>query len=221
MRIALFGGSFDPPHRGHLAIARAAAEAFALDRILFTPAGRQPLKQAHAASYEQRLRMIGLACQDANQQNPGAPPVRNPGGSNAHTSQLRTALYEASTLDAPHEDHTPNYTVDTLERLHADHPAAAIYAIAGADTFHHLHQWHQARRVLELAHWIVVSRPGIPLAIPEAFSDLAPHIHLLAGIHEEVSATELRERLAHGDPCTTLLSPSVAQYIQQHGLYRP
>ncbi len=205
MRIALFGGSFDPPHRGHLAIARAAAQAFALDRILFTPAGRQPLKQAHAVAYEDRLRMTRLSCEDANR-----------------TQTM--PCFEASALDAPHPDQSPNYTVDTLQHLHTQYPEAAIYAIAGADTFHHLHQWHQARRVLQLAQWIVVSRPGIPLAIPAPFADdpaLASHIHLLEGVHEEVSATALRERLAQGDPCADLLSPSVAGYIHRNHLYRP
>ena len=199
MRIALFGGSFDPPHLGHVAIARAAAREFQLDRILFAPAGRQPLKpEGPSATYEQRFTMTALACADSS-------PV-----------------FEASELDAPHPDGSPNYTIDTLQALAFESPGATIFNLAGADSFQHIARWRSPQRLVELAQWIVVSRPGIPLRIPEALQ-LTPaqrsRVHLLGSVHEEVSATSLRQRLATGDPCTDLLPPSVAAYIRDQHLY--
>ena len=198
MRIALFGGSFDPPHLGHLAIARAAADAFALDQVLFAPAARQPLKDGHhAATYGQRLAMVELACTQAPRFHP-------------------------STLDAPQPGNAPSYTADTLVRLRAQHPEAELFNLAGADSFQHLAQWHHAHRLLDLADWIVVSRPGIPLSYPAGLP-VSPaqktRIHFLDSVHEDVSATQLRQRLATGDPCTDLLPPGVPPYIEKNGLY--
>jgi nicotinate-nucleotide adenylyltransferase len=201
MRVALFGGSFDPPHRGHLAIATAAADAFALDRVLFAPAARQPLKRdGHSASFDQRLTMCELACADAD-------PVR----------------FQASSVDAPLADGSPNYTVRTLELLTAQRPHARVFNLVGADTFQHLGKWREPCRLLQLAEWIVVSRPGVPLHYPEGLALTAAQrsrIHLLDQVHEDVSATELRHRLALGRRCDDMLPEPVAAYIAEHALYR-
>ncbi len=203
MRIALFGGSFDPPHRGHIAIARAAADAFALDTIFFTPAGRQPLKtQPHAASFADRLAMTSLACAE-------------------------DPRFTVSDLDAPRPDGAPNYTVDTLESMHRTYPGATLFNIAGADSFATLARWRDPQQLLALAEWIVVSRPGFPLpdlknADPENLvlnAERRSRIHLLNSVHEDVAATSLRERLAQGDPCTDLLPAAVSHYIRRHHLY--
>ncbi len=144
MRVALFGGSFDPPHHGHIAIATAAADVFDLEGVLFAPVGRQPLKTgALPAPFADRLAMVELAC---------GPDPR----------------FAVSELDAPRPDGTPNYTVDTLETLHETMPDARLFNLVGADSFLDLPRWHGPERLLELAEWIVVSRPGFPLA------DLAP-----------------------------------------------
>lgn len=200
MRLALFGGSFDPPHRGHVAIARSAADTFALDRVFFAPAGRQPLKRdGHSATWEQRLAMVALACSDAD-------PVR----------------FSASTLDAPRSDGAPNYTVDTLSVLHTLHPGDELFSIAGADSFRSIGKWREVGRLFDLAQWLVVSRPGVPLELPQGL-ELSParrmRVHLLDSVHDDVAATNLRQRLAAGDPCHDLLSPSVAEYIGEHRLY--
>jgi nicotinate-nucleotide adenylyltransferase len=197
-RIALFGGTFDPPHRGHLGIATAAADAFALDSVLFAPVGLQPLKVGLTATpFADRLAMVELAC--------AADP-----------------RFVASTIDAPQPGGHPNYTVDTLATLCDRNPQATLYSLAGADSFLSLRQWREPERLLELAEWIVVSRPGFPL------NDLASlrltpqqrsRIHLVETVHEEVSATQLRERLLKGEPCDDLLPPAVAEYIRLHGLY--
>jgi nicotinate-nucleotide adenylyltransferase len=198
MRVALFGGTFDPPHRGHIAIAKAAADAFQLDSVLFAPTGLQPLKIGHATTpYEDRLAMVRLVC-DAD------------------------ARFQASSIDLPNPSGMPNYTVDTLIRLRQQMPSATLFNLVGADSFFTLRQWRDPDRLLSLVEWIVVSRPGSSLDDLSGL-DLTQQqrscIHLLTTVNEDISATRLRQRLAAGDLCQDLLPPSIAQYVQQHGLY--
>jgi nicotinate-nucleotide adenylyltransferase len=199
MRIALFGGSFDPPHHGHIAIATAAADVFDLGSVLFAPVGHQPLKpDGVPAPFADRLAMVELACR-------------------------ADSRFGVSDIDAPRSDGTPNYTVDTLATLHEAMPNERLFNLVGADSFLDLPRWHEPERLLELAEWIVVSRPGFPLA------DLSPlgltpyqrgRVHLLQTVHEDVAATNLRERLEAGDLCADVLAPAVSAYIQAHQLYR-
>lgn len=228
MRLALFGGTFDPIHCAHLRVACAAADAFSLDRVLFAPTGRQPLKSEQAAaSFDDRLAMVTLALAEyANAQRT--------------THNAQHPMFAVTSLDAPHPGGVPNYTVDLLEDLVRLHPDADLFAIAGADSFLTLAQWRSPARVLALAQWIVVSRPGLDLtsaatpgfdflARPE-FAPLAltsgqrARIHLLPGIHEDISATGLRARLqgsANRDAALHQWLPAaVAAYIRSHGLYR-
>jgi len=217
-RRAIFGGTFDPPHRGHMAIARAAADAFHLDQVLFAPTGRQPLKlKSNPSRFADRLAMVAAACADANRADHDAE-AQNP--------SLIEDRFAVTDLDAPRPNGLPNYTVDTLAALRALYPNDRLFSLAGADSFLNLHHWREPQRLLELTDWIVVSRPGYPLTEDH----LAPlhltaaqraRIHLLTSVEEDVSATGLRERLRQGDPCTDLLSPSVAAYIRQHALYLP
>jgi nicotinate-nucleotide adenylyltransferase len=210
MRVAFFGGTFDPIHRGHLRLAAAAAHTFALDEVLFAPVGHQPLKSEGAmASFPDRLQMTTLALDD--------PATRS--------LQPPTSKFLVSALDAPHSDGTPNYTVDTLQALALEYPAANLFVLVGADSFLDLRRWRSPDRLLALAEWIVVSRPEFPLTDAQ----LAPlslttaqraRVHLLTTLHEDVSATELRRRLRLGDPCPGLLPPPVAAYIRTHHLYR-
>jgi len=200
MRVALFGGSFDPPHRGHIAIAKAAADRFALDQVLFAPAGLQPLKPGHAAaSFDHRFAMAALACAE-------------------------DPRFHISALDAPRPDGHPNYTVETLDQLHRSMPSTQLFNLVGADSFHSLARWRDTRRLLALADWIVVSRPGFALADPEGMTLSAAQrtrVHLLDSVHEDVAATTLRERLQRGDPCADLLPATVSAYIAEHHLYLP
>jgi nicotinate-nucleotide adenylyltransferase len=212
MRVAFFGGTFDPIHRGHLRIAAAAADAFSLDRVLFAPVGVQPLKaKLPTVSFADRLAMTALA-------------LASPGPSTANL-QPATCNFLVSTLDAPRPDGKPNYTVDTLAALAREYPTATLFVLTGADTFLTLRKWRSPGQLLELAQWIVVSRPDFPIAEPQltqlAFTpEQRTRIHLLPTVHEDVSATELRRRLRTGDPCPGLLAPAVADYIQAHHLYR-
>jgi nicotinate-nucleotide adenylyltransferase len=199
MRVALFGGSFDPPHHGHIAIASAAADVFDLDSVLFAPVAHQPLKpEGVPAPFADRLAMVELACRP------------NP-------------RFSVSDIDAPRSDGAPNYTVDTLARLRESMPEARLFNLVGADSFLDLRRWHEPERLLELAEWIVVSRPGFPLA-DLSLLGLSPYqlgrVHLLQTVHEDVAATNLRERLEAGDLCSDVLAPAVSAYIQAHHLYR-
>jgi nicotinate-nucleotide adenylyltransferase len=199
MRVALFGGSFDPPHHGHTAIAVAAADVFDLDQVLFAPVGRQPLKPEGApASFADRLAMVELACRT-------------------------DPRFAVSDLDAPRSDGKPNYTVETLATLHETMPDARLFNLVGADSFLDLPRWHEPEQLLDLAEWIVVSRPGFPLA-DLSMLGLTPRqrgrVHLLQTVHEDVAATNLRERLEAGDQCADVLDPAVSAYIKVHHLYR-
>jgi nicotinate-nucleotide adenylyltransferase len=148
MRIALFGGSFDPPHSGHIGIAMAAVERLHLDRVLMAPVGRQPLKRGQVQSpYEDRLVMVQLAC--ANH-----PPLA------------------ASAIDAPRMDGRYNYTYDTLQHLRETLPPSdEFFCLVGADSLQTLRHWHCAAEALMLAQWIVAARPGFTL---EALETLLP-----------------------------------------------
>ena len=220
MRIALFGGSFDPPHLGHTGIALAAAARLRLDRILMAPAGRQPLKRDQAQSpFVDRLAMVRLACA-------GHPPL------------------VPSDIDAPHPDGSFNYTHDTLQQLRAIHPRDDLFCLIGADSLQTLQHWHRAAEALMLAQWIVAARPGFPLEalnnlLPARVEAAAPEqigisirvpltsgssrqmLWLLPGLDYEVSATEIRAALATKPDGITqrVLEPAVAEYARDHQLY--
>ena len=204
MRIGFFGGSFDPPHLGHLAVGRAAAAVFSLDLILFAPTAYQPLKPGGAtASFEDRLAMVALLCD--------LQPTH------------ATSRFEASSLDAPLPGDAPNYTINTLSGLRSMIASDdSIFVIVGADAFLDLRRWHSPDALLELAEWIVVSRPGFSLQQLDTLG-LTPaqfqRVHLLEGIHEVASATAIRILLNAGSDCADLLPPSVLSYIRAHHLY--
>lgn len=204
MRIGFFGGSFDPPHLGHLTVAHRAAQAFALDRILFAPTARQPFKtNGLTASYYERLSMLALLCRLE-------PPAE-------------THSFEPSKLDAPLPDGAPNFTVDTLKRLRNQlSPDDSIFALVGADAFQALPKWRSPELLLNLADWIVVSRPGSSAQDLQAL-DFTPlqmqRIHWLDGVNEPASATEIRSLLLGGSDCSGLLPASILEYIRTHRLY--
>lgn len=194
-RIAFFGGSFDPPHRGHVAIAAAAADRFRLDRVLFAPVGAQPLKGGGSeASFADRLAMVELAC-------------------------AADARFEASDLDALRQDGRPNFTIDTLKALRSELAAEdQMFCLVGADSFHDLPRWRDPEALLEVCEWIVASRPGI--ALPALSAKSARRVHLLDGVYEDVSATALRSALHSGGAAERELLPAgVEQYIRAHHLY--
>ncbi len=139
MRIAIFGGTFDPIHCAHLMAAREAADAFELDRVLFVPAGNPPHKSGTATPYEHRLRMVELAC-------------------------AADRRFGASRLE---EGAGKSYSILTIERVRAGlAPADTLYFIIGADAFAEVTSWHRWWDVVRLAEFIVVTRPGHEYTVP-------------------------------------------------------
>ena len=140
MKLAIFGGTFDPIHQAHLAIARAAADRFRLDRVLFVPAAHPPHKQGVThAPYEDRVRMAELAC--------GADP-----------------RFEVSRLE---EDTARSYSIDTIEKVRATlAPDDELYFVIGADAFAEIRSWHRWREVAKAVRFLVVSRPGHHYDVP-------------------------------------------------------
>jgi nicotinate-nucleotide adenylyltransferase len=195
-RIGVLGGSFDPIHYGHLAIAEEARAALRLDQVLLIPAGHQPLKAGnHAALPEQRLAMARLAC---------AP---NPSLAVSDMEIARSG---------------PSYTVVTLEELAAQR-RGELFFILGVDALADFQRWRAADRILELATIIGMRRAGsspdlAPLraAIPAIDARLV----LLDGPLLAISSSDLRQRVAEGRPIRYLTPDPVVAYIAEQGLYR-
>jgi nicotinate-nucleotide adenylyltransferase len=232
MNIGLFGGTFDPIHRGHLALARAARERCNLSRILFVPADVPPHKQRQPLSaFAHRYAMIALATAQEKDFVPSlleapedfdAPPAKG---------KTRTAK--------------PNYTIDTVRRLKQSFKKAdRLFLLIGIDAFDEIAKWHQAEALFRECEFVVASRPGYSLAVvanalPEslrprqevtrpfhkqaATGDLVLSgvtIHLLDEVYQPISSTTIREAAAAGKPLGRLLEPVVADYIKKVGLYK-
>jgi nicotinate-nucleotide adenylyltransferase len=195
-RIGILGGTFDPIHYGHLAIAEEARLALQLDRVLFVPAAQQPLKRgAHIATPEQRFAMVQLAC---------AP---NP-------------TFEVSRIELDRPG--PSFTLMTLEALQAAR-IGELHFILGEDALADLTRWRGAAQVVELARIIAISRPGsVPdlTRIIQALPALSERLTVLPGPALDISSTALRRRVAAGQPIRYQTPDAVVAYIDEQGLYR-
>jgi len=243
-RIAFFGGSFDPPHNGHLAIAQAAREALTLDAVLFAPVALQPLKPAgSSAPFADRAAMTRLAIAGYagfELSLLDGPRANEPHGKEAGLEEA--GLEEAGLGDAPQGRFTPNYTVDTLLRLRQLHGRETeLFLLLGADSLRSMHHWRRAAEIPFLAGLIVAARPhavsdGASLAaLLPAGIDCTPDglnrfvlsngqggcgsLTLLPDLDYDISATELRERLRTQPGAALPLPAGVLKYIREHGLY--
>jgi nicotinate-nucleotide adenylyltransferase len=246
-RVAFFGGSFDPPHFGHLAVARAARAALELDAVLFAPVGAQPLKPSGStASFEDRVAMTRLAIAGEER-------------------------FEVSLADAPRPSGEPNFTLETLLSLRAALPREGVlFCLMGADAFLGLRGWHRAAEIPFVAPLVVASRPGQQLegmrsampdgltleplperaqaefrrkAGPSGANQVRPSVvayllrnaegksapfFVLPGLEVEISASQVREAIlgrvsappADPPPELGLLPHAVLAYIRNRGLYR-
>ena len=216
MRIALFGGTFDPIHSGHVRAAKAAARKLRLDRILFVPSGHPPHKvKGRLTPFSHRYAMVALAC----------------------TEDPR---FVASLLESPTPDGRPHYSVDTvrtakrlLER------GDELFFLIGVDAFRDLPQWKDHRRLLDSVSFIVVSRPGFALAeiartIPPDLVRKLPgrippntlrmrhtSLQVLQDVDIAIASRNIRDAIRAGRRVTGLVPPLVEQYILKEGLYRP
>jgi nicotinate-nucleotide adenylyltransferase len=194
-RLGLLGGTFDPPHYGHLVAAQEVAWQQKLDRVLFLPARQNPLKREKpGSSAEDRCEMVRLAI--------------------AGNARLELSRLD---LDRP----PPSYTVDLLKLLHT--PENELFFIVGADILPELPRWRAPDEVLHLAQLSVVNRPGAPepdLAALEALQPSARgRVDVIAIPGVAIASRELRERVHAGMPIRYLTPPAVERYIFERGLY--
>jgi nicotinate-nucleotide adenylyltransferase len=200
MRTGLLGGSFNPPHNGHLAMARAAKETHSLDEVWLLVAARPPHKRAgELADFKARFEMARLAAQELPYLKASDIEARLPGVS---------------------------YTCRTLEVITRENPGVELHFIMGADTIPELATWKNPERILELAAPVVIPRSGFSARDVERLKDILPAEQLdalkesyLEADAVDISSTAVRERISRGEPFEQYLPSSVADYILRNGLY--
>ncbi len=195
-RIGVVGGTFDPIHLGHLAVAKAALACGGLDRVYLVPSARPPHRRPAQASADDRLAMARLAAAGLDHVQVSDAELGRPG---------------------------PSYTVDTLSELRAQHPGAELFLVLGWDAAREIAKWHQPERVLELARVLVLNRTGLA---PPSEADLRAagldpeRVLVCAQEMPDIKATRVRKVIADGGSLDGLLAPGVADYISKRGLYR-
>jgi len=233
MNIGFFGGTFDPIHQGHLALARAASERCKLSRILFLPANIPPHKQSHPLmAFAHRYAMVALATSQEKDFEPSL--LEAPEGGDPDSVGKKKASAEK-----------PNYTIDTVRRLKGSFKKAdRLFLLIGIDAFADIAKWHQAEELFRECEFIVASRPGFSLAdvaraLPAslrpreeitrpfhkqvAAGDLVLNgvtIHLLEEVYQPISSTTIRQAATAGKPLARFVGPAVADYIKKTGLYK-
>ena len=206
--VGVYGGTFDPIHLGHLRTAQEVFERLGLERMLMVPAGNPPHRQAPLASPQQRLAMLRLALT-------GVP------GLLAESCEVERA--------------GPSYMVDTLARLRRRYPAAPLVLVIGMDAFQGLPRWHEWQRIPDLAHLLVMVRPGASEQFPPELQTLlaqrrvdAPAtlratpsgcIHFMRVSQLEISASAIRALVAAGREPRFLVPEAVRSYIAAARLY--
>jgi len=233
MNIGLFGGTFDPIHKGHLALATAARERCGLGRIYFVPSNVPPHKTSQpVASFFHRYAMTVLATE----------------GERSFVPSLLEAPAEFALQDKKSaRDATagaPNYSIDTMRKLKREFKKAdRLFFLVGIDAFNDIAKWHQAEALFTECEFIVASRPGYSLAdvagaLPEKLQPRAEvtkpfskqpakgdlvlagvTLHLLDDVHQNISATVIRQAAAQKKPLKRFVPESIEEYIRKEGLY--
>ena len=198
-RLGILGGTFDPPHVGHLWLAALAAGSVDLDRVLFMPASQPPHKRRRGMTRAtDRLLMTRLAIEGDPQFELTAIELERPG---------------------------PSYTVDSIAALEQQYGNdVRLFLIMAADSLAHVDTWREPHRLLERTEWIVGPRPGSTLpdaaALRQRFGRDASRIHILAGPSLDVSSSDIRRRVAAGETIRYLVPRRVEELIAARRLYR-
>ena len=208
MRIAVLGGTFDPIHNGHLTAAQSVAEIFQVDEVHFVPAFSPPHKQLQGVTSPfHRFAMVALAT--------------------VSFERFRTSTIEMDALER-------RYSVDTLDALKRAHPDARLLFIIGTDMYQEIETWKDYRRLFQLAHLVIVNRPGFPFR-----EDVAPYqiihenqrvnlenhlrdqpmVFYLPFDEQPISSTEIRQERKRGEKVSQWLPPMVWSYIERNKLY--
>ena len=190
-RVGLFGGSFDPVHDAHLALARAALAELPLDEVRWIPAGQAWQKSRPLTAAVHREAMLRLAID-------GEPRF----------------VLDRIEIERP----GPSYTLDTVRTLAAAQPATLWFLIIGHDQYAGLHTWNGWQQLLGMVTLAVANRPGQVREVHEDVRRFAHHVVPLPML--DISATVVRERVAAGEDISKLVPPAVARYIDSHRLYR-
>jgi nicotinate-nucleotide adenylyltransferase len=197
-RLGILGGTFDPPHVGHLWLGALAADALDLDRVLYLPAAQPPHKGGRLITRPtDRLLMTRLAI--------GADPA-----------------FELCPIEM--ERTGPSYTIDSVAQLKRGYPDAELFLVMAADSLAEIDTWRDPDRLLAEVEWIVGPRPGSELpdrsGLEDRFGADASRIHLLSGPSLDVSSSEVRRRVAAGHTIRYLVPRNVEELIIDRGLYR-
>jgi nicotinate-nucleotide adenylyltransferase len=196
-RIGLLGGTFDPPHMGHLVLAQEAWAQLDLDQVLLVPAGEPPHKAGREISpVDQRLAMVTLAVADNGSLGVSRADIDRPG---------------------------PHFTVGMLEYIRHGEPDTLLYFIMGADSLADLLHWHQPRRIAELAKLVVMRRPGREpdiAALAAEVPGITGRVYYIDAPLLEISSTDVQSRVRQLLPVRYLVPDRVVEYIRAHGLYR-
>lgn len=198
-RVGVLGGTFDPPHVGHMWLATLAADALELDRVLFMPAAQPPHKREWPVSpATDRLLMTRLAIAGDDNFELCALEMERPG---------------------------PSFTIESVEMLLTLYPDSRLFLVMAADSLAKIDTWREPDRLLDLVEWAVGPRPGSDLppraALRDRFGAAAGRIHLLDGPGLDVSASGIRRRVAAGQAIRYLVPRAVEDLISERGLYRP
>ena len=208
MRIAVLGGTFDPIHNGHLAAAQSVAETFQVDEVHFVPAFSPPHKQSDGVTSPfHRFAMVALAT--------------------VSFERFRTSTIEMDALER-------RYSVETLDALQRGYPGARLLFIIGTDMYQEIETWKDYRRLFQLAHLVIVNRPGFRFR-----EDVAPYqiinenqrvnlethlrdqhmVFYLPFVEQPISSTEIRQERKRGEKVSQWLPPMVWSYIERNKLY--
>ena len=195
-RIGILGGTFDPPHIGHLVLAQYALDALDLDSVLFVPAADPPHKDQLRYDIEHRLPMLELAVAGNDRLVISRVDVDRPG---------------------------PHYTVDMIRILQAQEPETEFYFLLGGDSLHHLPEWYHPLELIALCKLVVMARPGGEVTAEltaKLLPGLAERVVVIDSPMLGFSSTEIAERLEAGKSVRYLVPDSVLAYIQDHRLYQ-